>query len=103
MRSFNYFDDKYISPKQMTMYLEQSGWNKKKEAEDISAWIYSKNDKKVGIFVPLTDDFVDYRERTLEVLDTLEQVERRSKYEIIQDIINTSSPIDESTKQSITL
>ncbi len=103
MRSFNYFDDKYISPKQMTMYLEKSGWNKKREAENISVWIYSKADKKVGIFVPLADDFVDYRERTLEVLDTLEQVERRLKYEIIQDIFNTSSLIDESTKQSTSL
>ncbi|GAA6622663.1 hypothetical protein [Scytonema sp. NUACC26] len=90
MRSLMYSYEKYISPNQIVIYLEKSGWNKIKEAEGISAWIYSKEDKKMGIFVPLIDDFVDYRERILEVLDTLEEIERRSKYEIIQDIVNRS-------------
>lgn len=91
MRNLMYSNDKYISPNQIVTYLEKSGWNKIKEAEGISAWIYSRADKKIGFFVPLMDDFVDYRERILEVLDTLEGVERRSKFEIIQDIVNISS------------
>ncbi len=91
MRNLMYLNDKHISPNQIVMYLEKSGWKKIKEAEGISAWIYNRANKKVGIFVPLMDDFVDYRERILEVLDTLEEIERRSKYEIIQDIVNVSS------------
>jgi hypothetical protein len=61
---------------------EKYGWNKIREAEDISVWIYDKHDRKFGMFVPLSDDFVDYRQRTIGVLETIQQVEDRSTFEI---------------------
>ncbi|MUG98370.1 hypothetical protein F7734_41125 [Scytonema sp. UIC 10036] len=91
MRNLMSSNENYISPNKIVIYLEKSGWNKIKEAEGISAWVYNRENKKVGIFVPVMDDFVDYRERILEVLDTLEEIERRSKYEIIKDIVNVST------------
>lgn len=87
-----------ICPKQLVIYLEKHGWNKKREAEDISVWTYKRQDKTFGMFVPLSDNFVDYRERILEVLDTLEEVEQRFKFEIIQDIEKTYLQVDESVK-----
>jgi hypothetical protein len=71
--------EKHISPNQIVTYLDRSCWCKIKEAEGISAWVYNRGNKNMGIFIPLIDEFVDYRERILEVLDTLEEVERRSK------------------------
>lgn len=88
MKNLMYSTEQYISPNQIVTYLDRSGWCKIKEAEGISAWVYNRANKKMGIFVPLIDEFVDSRERILEILDTLEEVERRSKYEILQDILS---------------
>ncbi|WP_127086654.1 hypothetical protein [Dulcicalothrix desertica] len=76
----------------MVTYLEKHGWNKVREAEDISVWIYDKHDSKFGMFVPTSDDFVDYRQRTIEVLETIQQVEDRSTFEICKEIQDIHLP-----------
>ncbi|RUS92781.1 hypothetical protein DSM106972_098310 [Dulcicalothrix desertica PCC 7102] len=54
-----YIHIKWLHPR------EKHGWNKVREAEYISVWIYDKHNKKFGKFVPTSDDFVDYRQRTI--------------------------------------
>gem|GEM_PF-3322009 len=83
---YEYYNLDALSPYRVVTYLEKHGWNKIREAEDISVWIYDRHDRKFGMFVPLADDFVDYKQRTIEVLETIQEVEDRSTFEICKDI-----------------
>lgn len=71
---------------------ETHGWNKIREAENISVWIYDRHYRKFGRFVPLANDFVDYRQRIIEVLETIQEVEDRSTFEICKDIQDIPLP-----------
>ncbi|RUS96623.1 hypothetical protein DSM106972_086460 [Dulcicalothrix desertica PCC 7102] len=89
---YKYYNIDALSPYKVVTYLEKHGWNKVREAEDISVWIYDKHDSKFGMFVPTSDDFVDYRQRTIEVLETIQQVEDRSTFEICKEIQDIHLP-----------
>ncbi|NJL09523.1 MAG: hypothetical protein HC908_02885 [Calothrix sp. SM1_7_51] len=81
MRKYTHYSEQVqkISPICMVRYLEQQGWNKKNEVEDVSVWTCKKQGRTFGVILPLSDSFVDYKRRILEILDTLEEVERRPK------------------------
>ncbi|GJD21585.1 hypothetical protein RIVM261_065410 [Rivularia sp. IAM M-261] len=54
--------------------------------EQVSVWTYKRQDKMFGLFLPLTRDFVDYRNRVVEILEILQQVEQRSQEDILKRI-----------------
>jgi hypothetical protein len=83
---YKYYNLDALSTYRVVSYLETHGWNKIREAENISVWVYKRHDRKFGIFVPLANDFVDYRQRTIEVLETIQEVEDRSIFDICKDI-----------------
>lgn len=94
MRKYTHYANELvseISPNCMVRYLEQHGWNKKNQVEDVSVWTCKNEGKTFGVILPLSDNFVDYETRILEVLDTLEEVERRPKIKIIESL--AASPV----------
>jgi len=76
----------YISSVKLCNYLEQHGWVKKRQAEGISVWTYKKGKELFGIFVPLNENFVDYNNRIVEVLYTLEKAENRPFSKILESL-----------------
>ncbi len=74
----------------MCIYLEKAGWKKRKEVENVSVWTYKEGDSVFGIFVPLREDYVDYKNRIIEVLYTLQKVENRSYIKILESLQDIS-------------
>lgn len=80
----------YIPSIKICLYLVQNGWIKRKEVENVSVWTYKKGESVFGIFVPLREDYVDYQNRIIEVLDTLQTVEERSYIKILESLQDVS-------------
>lgn len=85
MNKCNFEKLECIPPEQIQKYLEEYGWCQRKVVEQVSVWTYKRQDKMFGLFLPLTRDFVDYRNRIFEILEILQEVEQRSQ----EDILNT--------------
>jgi hypothetical protein len=84
MQNYQYKEIANISPNTIIQYLEKHGWHNWKEVEDVSVWIYNKQGRKFGLFLPLSLDFVDFQNRVLEILITLEEVEERPRGQILE-------------------
>ncbi|BAZ10396.1 hypothetical protein NIES4071_22110 [Calothrix sp. NIES-4071] len=86
MNIYNYEKLECISPAQIENYLNEHGWRKKIVVEEVSVWIYKRQDRIFGLFLPLNINFVDYRNRVVEILDILQKAEKRSQEEILKFI-----------------
>ncbi|NEQ69241.1 MAG: hypothetical protein F6K21_27890 [Symploca sp. SIO2D2] len=80
-----------ISTLKLENYLKNQGWKKTKLIGDIaSVWSYQKQDKAVGLLLPLDRDFADFDNRMMEVFSILEKIENRPKSEIVAALQNNS-------------
>jgi hypothetical protein len=83
-----------VLPLDAATYLRTRGWSEvRREQHRYSLW--NRQDDR-GIFealLPLEHQFRDYKVRIAEMLSTLEIVERRSKIEILRDMMTTSSDV----------
>ena len=84
-----------LSPSNLREYLQFKGW-----VQDIPNKMYGASQWKLiqekhQYYIQLLEDtgFADYQLRTNELLQTLEEVEQRSKDAIISDILNVSSDV----------
>ena len=97
MNIYNYDKLECIPPAQIENYLNEHGWRKKTVVEEVSVWIYKRQDRMFGLFLPLNRDFVDYRNRVVEILYILQKVEERSSEEILKSIEEQSKIVSTQT------
>lgn len=88
MNKYNYDKLECIPPAKIEKYLQEHGWRQRNVVEQVSVWIYKRHDRMFGLFLPLTKDFVDYRNRVVEILEILQKVEQRSQEDILKTIEN---------------
>ncbi|MBW4508359.1 MAG: hypothetical protein KME64_17865 [Scytonematopsis contorta HA4267-MV1] len=98
MQDYQYKEIANISPKTIVQYLEKHGWHNWKEVEDVSVLIYNKQGKKFGLFLPLSLDFVDYKNRVSEILITLEEVEERPRWQILDALRSKAEQTTNASK-----
>ena len=69
-------------------YLSSRGWEKlATNPGKFSIWEYIEDEENnFDILLPLNQKFKDYERRILEILNTLEKVEKRQQTEIFKDL-----------------
>lgn len=88
-----------ISVVKTDLYLENQGWEKTGEIEGYaSTWFLEK--EGIELLLPLNKNYSDFESRILEVILILEEIEERSRYEILNVLKNTSN-IASSNKREI--
>lgn len=75
-----------IPSEQIQKYLDEHGWRQRNVVEEVSVWTYKRHDRMFGLFLPLNPNFVDYRNRVVEILEILQLVEQRSQEDILKTI-----------------
>lgn len=80
----------HISTVKAGLYLKNQGWKKTGEIEGFaSTWLLEE--KETELLLPLNKEYSDFEARMLEVILILEDIEKRSSFEIIDVLKNTSN------------
>ena len=90
----NYIDSQaleFISPEKISLYLKTNGWKKIAEKPSVGSIWKLKSNRKVSLLLPLNKEYSDFDKRMFEVILILEEVEKRSKLEIIKGLTKTSN------------
>jgi hypothetical protein len=79
-----------ITPGNSESYLKNKGWiHTKNMGCDATVWEYSlENGDLTAVLVPKKTEFIDYRNRIIDILSILRKVEDRSLESIAKDILS---------------
>ena len=79
---------KSLSPNQVLDYLKSQGWVEFEhlDGKSVILTLETTDHEEFEVAVPLKRDFRDFGIRMSELLETLEIVEDRSQFDILQDI-----------------
>ncbi|MBF0336619.1 MAG: hypothetical protein HQL05_02185 [Nitrospirae bacterium] len=80
-----------LKPLDILMYLRATGWHEVKTVPD--KWTVLIKEGDFEIILPLTNQYSDFVLRMLDMLKTLEVVEERSQFEIVNDLNTASADI----------
>lgn len=84
----NTIDIGFLTPSNVSAYLAANGW-RHEQARNADVAVTSSTWTKDGdleVSLPLRPDYLDYRRRMAEVIDTLRRAEERPKTEILADV-----------------
>jgi hypothetical protein len=85
------FDIDRLLPTSVSAYLAANGWQQQSSNSTDSATaavIWTKGNE-LEVSLPLRPDYLDYRQRMREVIDTLRKVEERPKSQVIADVASS--------------
>jgi hypothetical protein len=84
-----------IEPNQIVAYLQEKGWQQYDLIEDkASFWILKDNVAEIAdILLPAHSHFKDFSIRISEILKTLENIEKRSQIDILNNVVNSLSDV----------
>ncbi|WP_404784052.1 hypothetical protein [Altericista sp. CCNU0014] len=84
-----------LDPNQILVYLQEKGWEQDDYIEDkASMWTLKENGSEIAeILLPAHSRFRDFPLRISEILETLEEVEKRSQIEIFNNLVNSLSDV----------
>jgi hypothetical protein len=84
-----------LEPQKMEAYLQAKGWHERNRIPDkVSIWTRDNfSEDQLKIQLPVDQYFDDYPRRMYEIMEILENAERRSQLEIISELITTANNI----------
>jgi hypothetical protein len=82
-----------IQPLNLFSYLRGRHWYEIRRLERGAFWGKTIKDSNFEILLPLDSSIRDYPNRVSDVLKTLEQVEGRSQFEIVEDLLVSSADV----------
>lgn len=82
-----------IRPLEVVSYLRAHRWHQAEKLERGAFWIKEESGTSFEILLPLDATLRDFPNRIAEVLSTLEQAEKRSQLEIVEDLVTTSADV----------
>jgi hypothetical protein len=82
-----------IPPSALTAYLRSRGWAAVRVEHELGFFHKEIDGENMECDVPLRQNARDYPRRVREVLENLTLIERRSQYDIYQDLVQTNQDI----------
>lgn len=82
-----------IRPLEVVSYLRAHRWQQAEKIERGAFWVKEEGGKNFEILLPLDATLRDFPNRIAEVLSTLEEAEKRSQLEIVEDLVTTSADV----------
>lgn len=82
-----------VRPLEVVSYLRAHRWHQAEKFERGAFWIKEEGGTNFEILLPLDATLRDFPNRIAEVLATLEQAEKRSQLEIVEDLVTTSADV----------
>ncbi len=82
-----------VRPLDVMAYLRTGGWLEAQRLERGAFWIRTEGDTTHEVLLPFEVDAPGYSQRIVELLSVLEQAERRSQLEILEDLSFASSDV----------
>lgn len=82
-----------IQPLDVVAYLRAHRWQKAESLEKAAYWVKEDEASSYELLLPLDASLRDFPSRMAELLRTLEQAERRSQLEIVEDLSLSSADV----------
>lgn len=82
-----------VRPLEVASYLRANRWHLAEKLDRGAFWIKDEGGASFEILLPLDAALRDFPNRIAEVLATLEQAEKRSQLEIVEDLATTSADV----------
>ncbi|HEV7866766.1 MAG TPA: hypothetical protein VGO90_03735 [Chthoniobacteraceae bacterium] len=82
-----------VRPLEVVSYLRAHQWKQVEKLERGAFWIKEEAGESFEVLLPLDTALRDFPNRIAEVLATLEQAEKRSQLEIVEDLSTTSADV----------
>jgi hypothetical protein len=82
-----------IRPLEIVSYLRAHRWQQAEKIERGAFWVKEEGGASFEILLPLDATLRDFPNRIAEVLSTLEEAEKRSQLEIVEDLATTSADV----------
>ena len=82
-----------IRPLEVVSYLRAHRWHQAEKLERGAFWVKEESGTSFEILLPFDATLRDFPNRIAEVLSTLEQAEKRSQLEIVEDLVTTSADV----------
>jgi hypothetical protein len=77
-----------LSPSAVSAYLRANGWTREREQMPSTAAIWTKGDE-FEVLLPLRPEYLDFRRRMLEMIDTLRRAEQRPTAQVVADVASS--------------
>ncbi len=82
-----------IRPLEMVSYLRAHQWHQAEKLDRGAFWVKEDSGESFEILLPLDAALRDFPYRIAEALATLEEVEKRSQLEIVEDLVMTNADL----------